>query len=122
MSTIRRYSLFGTVFCALVLVSFPMFATGAKEAVKGEQATAAKAQEGSGITVYPTLAEYEKAPEITKVRLYLESMEEIFAQVQEKIVIDESVRGMLPLLHLGAGDTGLTGAGSVAGERKGGVR
>lgn len=46
------------------------------------------------------LAEYEKAPEVTKMRLYLEAMEEILAAVGSKTIIDESVRGVLPLLNL----------------------
>lgn len=46
------------------------------------------------------LAEYEKAPEITRMRLYLEAMEEILAAVGEKTIIDDSVRGVLPMLNL----------------------
>ena len=46
------------------------------------------------------LAEYEKAPEITRQRLYLEAMEEVLAQAGEKIVIDDSVRSLVPLLDL----------------------
>ncbi len=46
------------------------------------------------------LAEYEKAPEVTRMRLYLEAMEEILAAVGGKTIIDESVRGVLPLLNL----------------------
>ncbi len=47
------------------------------------------------------LAEYEKAPEITRMRLYLEAMEEVFAGVDEKIIIDDSVGGgVLPVLDL----------------------
>lgn len=46
------------------------------------------------------LAEYEKAPEITRTRLYLETMEEIFSEVDSKLIIDESIRGLLPLLNL----------------------
>lgn len=47
------------------------------------------------------VAEYEKAPEVTRTRLYLETMEEILSAVDSKIVIDESVRGLLPFLNLG---------------------
>ena len=46
------------------------------------------------------LAEYDKAPEVTRKRLYLEAMEEILIQAGSKIIIDESVRGVLPLLNL----------------------
>ena len=52
------------------------------------------------------LAEYEKAPEVTRTRLYLEAMEEILAAVQDKVIIDESVRGVLPLLNLDAAALG----------------
>jgi membrane protease subunit HflK len=46
------------------------------------------------------LAEYEKAPEVTRKRLYLEAMEEILSQAGNKTIIDESVRGVLPMLNL----------------------
>ena len=46
------------------------------------------------------LAEYEKAPEVTRTRLYLEAMESILSTVKNKTVIDESVPGVLPLLDL----------------------
>lgn len=46
------------------------------------------------------LAEYEKAKEVTKTRLYLDAMEEILAGVGSKTIIDESIQGVLPLLNL----------------------
>ncbi len=46
------------------------------------------------------LTEYEKAPDVTRMRLYLEAMEEVLTQVGDKIIIDESVRGLVPLLDL----------------------
>jgi membrane protease subunit HflK len=46
------------------------------------------------------LAEYEKAPEVTIKRLYLEAMQEVLANVGDKTIIDESVGGMLPILNL----------------------
>ncbi len=46
------------------------------------------------------LAEYEKAPEVTKQRLYLEAMQQILSQVGDKTIIDESVNQMLPILNL----------------------
>jgi membrane protease subunit HflK len=56
------------------------------------------------------LAEFEKAPEVTRTRLYLEAMEDILSHVERKIVIDESVRGVLPLLDL-SGPAGAKGGG-----------
>ncbi len=61
------------------------------------------------------LAQYEKAPEVTRSRLYLETMEEILSAVDSKIIIDESVRGLLPLLDLGS-------TGPLPATQKGGAR
>ncbi|MFK7766986.1 MAG: FtsH protease activity modulator HflK [Mariniblastus sp.] len=49
------------------------------------------------------LAEYEKSPEVTKQRLYLEAMEEVLGQVGAKTIIDQSVNQMLPILNLNQG-------------------
>ena len=46
------------------------------------------------------LAEYEKAPDVTRKRLYLEAMEEVLGSVGSKTIIDDSVKGLVPLLDL----------------------
>ena len=46
------------------------------------------------------LAEYKKAPEITRTRLYLESMKEVVPQMGKKIILDEDASQILPLLQL----------------------
>lgn len=51
------------------------------------------------------LAEYLKAPEVTRQRLYLETMAEILPRISNKIVVDENTTGVLPLLNLGGADT-----------------
>ena len=43
---------------------------------------------------------YKMAPEVTRRRLYLETMKELFPEFKEKILIDESLKGILPLLNL----------------------
>ena len=45
--------------------------------------------------------EYKKSPEITRQRIYLETIAEIYQTVDRKIIIDESATGVLPLLNLG---------------------
>ncbi len=47
--------------------------------------------------------EYRKAPEVTRKRIYLETVREILPKVGRKIVVDERVRGVLPLLNLDTG-------------------
>ena len=46
------------------------------------------------------LKEYRKSPDITKIRLYLETVEEIYPVVKKKTVIDSGIKGLLPMLQL----------------------
>ena len=46
------------------------------------------------------LAEYRKAPDITRRRLYLEAMAAILPNLQKKIIIDDSLKNILPTLPL----------------------
>jgi modulator of FtsH protease HflK len=46
------------------------------------------------------LEQYIKAPEITRTRLYLETMSAVLPQSGPKIIIDDSMRNMLPILPL----------------------
>jgi len=56
---------------------------------------------GDATAFNAVLAEYLKAPEVTRQRLYLETMSEVLAQVHGKIILDGEVAGgMLPLLNL----------------------
>jgi membrane protease subunit HflK len=48
------------------------------------------------------LAEYVKAPEITRTRLYLETMGDVLPATGEKIIIDDSMRNLVPILPLNA--------------------
>lgn len=50
------------------------------------------------------LAEYIKAPEVTRLRLYLETMAEVLPTVRKKVILDEGAKGLLPLLNLGGGE------------------
>jgi modulator of FtsH protease HflK len=44
---------------------------------------------------------YIKAPEVTKKRLYLETMERVLPRLENKIILDEKGNNILPLLNLG---------------------
>ena len=46
------------------------------------------------------LKEYKKAPQITKDRLYLETMNKIYSKVDGKIVVDKRLKNILPLLNI----------------------
>jgi membrane protease subunit HflK len=45
-------------------------------------------------------AAYQRAPEVTRRRMYLETMSTIYPKVKRKIVLDDSLKGVLPLLPL----------------------
>lgn len=49
--------------------------------------------------------EYRKSPEVTRTRIYLETMNRILPQVSKKIVVDENLKGIIPLLNLEPGKT-----------------
>ena len=48
-----------------------------------------------------TWTEYKKAPQITKKRLYLETLKEVLPKAKEKYIIDPKQSSILPLLNLG---------------------
>ncbi len=45
-------------------------------------------------------AEYVKSKEVTKQRLYLETMNDVLSKAGKKLIIDEKASGILPLLNL----------------------
>ena len=45
--------------------------------------------------------EYSKAKDITRKRLYLEAIEEIFPKLGDKFIVDADQKNLLPLLNLG---------------------
>ena len=46
------------------------------------------------------LAEYSKAPEVTRRRIYIETLQDVMPAIRSKIIIDEQTRSILPLLNL----------------------
>jgi membrane protease subunit HflK len=56
--------------------------------------------EGDGARFVALYDAYRRAPEVTRRRLYLETMLELLPQVRQKIVIDQDIEGLLPLLNL----------------------
>jgi modulator of FtsH protease HflK len=46
------------------------------------------------------LAEYVKAPEVTRRRIYIETLQDVMPSIRSKIIVDERTRSILPLLNL----------------------
>ena len=49
------------------------------------------------------LGEYSKAPEVTRRRIYIETMESVMPGIRSKIIVDEQNKSILPLLNLDTG-------------------
>jgi len=46
------------------------------------------------------LAEYSKAPEVTRRRIYIETLQDVLPGIRSMIIVDEQTRSILPLLNL----------------------
>jgi membrane protease subunit HflK len=62
--------------------------------------------EGDAARFSALLAEYSKAPEVTRRRIYIETMQDVMPNIKSKIIIDEQARSVLPLLNLGSNPLG----------------
>jgi modulator of FtsH protease HflK len=58
--------------------------------------------EGDAARFSALLAEYTKAPEVTRRRIYVETLQDVLPGIQSKIIVDEKTHGILPLLNLDA--------------------
>jgi membrane protease subunit HflK len=58
--------------------------------------------EGDAARFSALLAEYSKAPEVTRRRIYIETLQEVMPGIRSKIIVDEQTQGILPLLNLDA--------------------
>ncbi len=48
------------------------------------------------------LTQYTKAPEVTRRRIYIETLQDVLPGIRSKIIVDEKTSGILPLLNLDA--------------------
>jgi membrane protease subunit HflK len=46
-------------------------------------------------------AEYKQSEDVTRRRMYLESMDRVLPAIEKKYIVDGSVKGLLPLMQLG---------------------
>jgi len=62
--------------------------------------------EGDAARFSALLSEYSKAPEVTRRRIYIETLQDVMPGIRSKIIVDEQTRGILPLLNLDAQKAG----------------
>jgi len=58
--------------------------------------------EGDAARFNALFTEYRKAPEVTRRRIYIETMQRVMPNIQSKILVDDGMRGLLPLLNFDA--------------------
>ena len=58
--------------------------------------------EGDAARFNALFTEYAKAPEVTRRRIYIETLQEVLPGIRSKIIVDEQTQGILPLLNLDA--------------------
>jgi membrane protease subunit HflK len=56
---------------------------------------------GDAVLFEEVYSAYRRAPEVTRRRIFLETMESIYPAMERKILLDNSLEGVLPLLQLG---------------------
>ena len=56
--------------------------------------------EGDAARFSALLDEYRKAPEVTRRRIYIETLQEVLPGIQAKVIVDKQAGGILPLLNL----------------------
>ncbi len=56
--------------------------------------------EGDAVLFNAVFAQYQKAPEVTRQRLFLETMTEVLPKTGRKIIVDDKGQQVLPLLQL----------------------
>ena len=58
--------------------------------------------EGDAARFSALLGEYIKAPEVTRRRIYIETLQDVMPVIRSKFIVDEQTRSILPLLSLGS--------------------
>jgi len=67
---------------------------------EGYAANRVNRSEGDAALFREVLAAYRRAPDVTRRRIYLETMQTIYPQIKRKVILDENLKGLLPLLSL----------------------
>ena len=89
-------------YAARVLAEARGQAAQSLEEAEGYRAQVVNEAEGEASRFTAVLAEYQKAPEVTRKRLYLEAMEDVLGDI-DKIILDDAsggAQGIVPYLPL----------------------
>jgi len=56
--------------------------------------------EGDAARFNAVFIEYSKSPDVTRRRIYIETLQEVLPGLESKIIVDENAQQILPLMHL----------------------
>jgi membrane protease subunit HflK len=59
---------------------------------------------GDAVLFDEVYAAYRRAPEVTRRRIFLETMEAVYPSMERKILLDNGLEGVLPLMQLGGAE------------------
>ena len=59
--------------------------------------------EGDAARFQSVYEAYSRAPEVTRRRLYLETMLDLLPSVRQKVIVDQDIEGLLPMINLQGG-------------------
>ncbi len=91
------------------------------EEAEGYRAQTVNEAEGEASRFTAVLGEYRKAPEVTRKRLYLETMEEVLGRVDKIILDEQSGQGVVPYLPINElNRSGAAPRGAQSGTQTGG--
>ncbi|MEM6909991.1 MAG: FtsH protease activity modulator HflK [Verrucomicrobiota bacterium] len=77
---------------------------------EGEAIRRINEAEGDAAAFNAVFSEYSKAPDVTRQRLYLETMSKVLPSFQKRILMDAAGGGILPFLNLDQSANPVTGA------------
>ena len=76
----------------------------AVEQAEGYAVDRVNRSEGDAARFRSVYESYRRAPEVMRRRLYLETMLELLPSIRQKVIIDQDIDGLLPLLNLQSGE------------------
>jgi membrane protease subunit HflK len=75
----------------------------AKEAARGYAVERVNRAKGDANRFRALVAEYRKAPSVTRTRMYIEAMSDILPKAKRKVLVDAKTQGLVPLLNMAEG-------------------
>jgi modulator of FtsH protease HflK len=82
-------------------------ADSAIQAAEGYRFKRVNEAEGDVAAFKSVLEQYIKAPDVTRTRIYFETMADVLPQAGQKIIVDDALRQFLPLLQLSGKAAGI---------------